>query len=130
MKSMGEHVHRLNFDQPVAVSQHRDISGQGSRIAGNVDNAINTQFKSQAGNLKERRNWRVSHQELRDDRAVFFLDHFSRGGMTLSYLARVTSAGEAIVPPAKVEKMYDPESFALSSSNHFKTPNPLTTASR
>ena len=74
----------------------------------------------------------MSHQELRDDRAVFFIDHPDRGGShSLSYLARVTSAGEAIAPPAKVEAMYDPQSFALSSSSHsFKTPDPLVTAAR
>ena len=92
---------------------------------------VNTEFKSQAGKLRDRRDWHVSHKELRDDRAVFFIDHLShRGTYSLSYLARVTSAGRAVAPPAKVEAMYEPESFALSSSRQFKTPDPLSTASR
>ena len=92
---------------------------------------VNTEFKSQAGNVRDERNWRVSHKELRDERAVFFINYLSRGGRyKVSYLARVTSAGEAIAPPAKVEAMYDPQSFGLSSSRLFKTPDPLTTAGR
>ncbi len=93
--------------------------------------AINTDFASQAGRLRKDRNWHVSHKELRDDRAVFFLNHVPQGGTyKLDYHARVTSAGEAVAPPAKIEAMYDPEFFALSTSRSFKTPNPLRTAMR
>ena len=93
--------------------------------------AVNTDFKSQSGVTKKTHNgWRVSHQELRDDRAVFFLDRvYKRGSYKLSYHARVTSAGEAVAPPAKIEAMYDPQSYALTASRTFKTPNPIPTAS-
>ena len=44
------------------------------------------------------------------ERAVFFLNYVPRGGTyTVSYHARVTTAGEATAPPAKVEAMYEPE---------------------
>ena len=66
--------------------------------------------------------WSISHQELRDDRAVFFLDWVpSRGTYTVQYLARCTLAGTATAPPAKVESMYDPENVALSASRTFTT---------
>ena len=93
--------------------------------------AVNAEFESQAGRVKERRSWRVSHREFRDDRAVFFVNYLPRSGVyTQSYYARVTSAGEATAPPAKIEAMYDPEFYALSTSRKLKTPNPLHTARR
>ena len=65
-------------------------------------------------------DWKVSHSELRKDRAVFFLDHvWKHGTYEVTYLARCTLAGEAVAPPAKVELMYDPEAFALSASRSF-----------
>ena len=93
--------------------------------------AVNTEFASQAGRLRKEGSWRISHQEIRDDRAVFFINHLPRSGnYTLSYHARVTSAGAAVAPPAKVEAMYEPEFFALSASRQFTTPNPLKAAAR
>ena len=93
--------------------------------------AVNTDFASQSGRLDREQDWRVSHQEIRDDRALFFLDHLPRAGSyTVSYHARVTSAGSAVAPPAKVEAMYEPDFYALSASRKFVTPNPLHTAAR
>ena len=93
--------------------------------------AVNTDFASQSGRLDRDEDWRVSHHELRDDRALFFVDYLARSGSyTLSYHARVTSAGSAVAPPAKVEAMYEPDFYALSASRKFATPNPLHTAAR
>ena len=84
---------------------------------------VNTDFASQSTGLGVRtseNDWNVSHSELRNDRAMFFLDHIRRKGTyTVTYLARCTLAGQAIAPPAKVESMYDPENFALSASRVF-----------
>ena len=93
--------------------------------------AVNTTFASQTGRLNKNNNWEVSHEELRDDRVLFFINSLPRSGSyTLSYHARVTSAGSVVAPPAKVEAMYEPEFFALSASHKFTTPNPLHTATR
>lgn len=79
--------------------------------------AINTDFASQAGRVKANNSWRVSHQEIRSDRVVFFSDYPGRSGkFTASYHARVTHAGDIYVPPTKVEEMYDPENYALGAS--------------
>jgi uncharacterized protein YfaS (alpha-2-macroglobulin family) len=87
--------------------------------------AVNTGFGSQRGSVAvttSANDWNVSHSELRGDRAVFFLDHIAKGGTyTLSYLVRCTVAGAAMVPPAKVESMYEPDQFALSDSRVFTT---------
>ena len=87
--------------------------------------AVNNSFDSQASNMSAGNTsdteWSVSHSELRDDRAVFFLDRGWRNDTkTLVYLARVTQSGQAIAPPAKVESMYDPENLALSASRTFE----------
>jgi uncharacterized protein YfaS (alpha-2-macroglobulin family) len=85
--------------------------------------AVNQDFTSQAAaGAGVRTGWNISHQELRDDRAVFFLDWVPHSGTyTVEYLARCTLAGTATAPPAKVESMYDPENVALSASRTFET---------
>jgi alpha-2-macroglobulin len=84
---------------------------------------VNSDFKSQssaAGTRTSDSDWNISHSELRSDRACFFLDQVSHSGTyTVTYLARCTLAGRATAPPAKVESMYDPESYALSASRVF-----------
>lgn len=84
---------------------------------------VDQRFGSQAAaGAAVQQAWSISHQELRDDRAVFFLDWMpSSGTYTVQYLARCTLAGEATAPPAKVESMYDPENYALSASRRFTT---------
>ncbi len=87
---------------------------------------VNNSFESQSANMNaggtSENEWEVSHSELRDDRALFFLDRAWRNGTeTLTYLARVTQSGQALAPPAKVESMYDPENLALSASRQFQT---------
>lgn len=92
---------------------------------------VNTQFASQAGRLAKGNYWNPNYKELRDDRALFFINHVARAGVyKLSYHARVTSAGEATAPPAKVEAMYEPEFYALSPSRRLTTPPPTETAGR
>lgn len=90
-----------------------------------VFETVNTDFKSQASALGVRtseNDRNVSHSELRNDRAVFFLDQIPRKGTyTVTYLARCTLAGQTTAPPAKVESMYDPDHFALSASRVFTT---------
>jgi alpha-2-macroglobulin len=86
---------------------------------------VNSDFSSQraaSAPATSETDWYVSHSELRNDRALFFLDEvWRRGTYTLSYLARCTVAGTATAPPAKVESMYDPENVALSASRVFTT---------
>jgi len=87
--------------------------------------AVNTDFASQAGGQTiqtSENDWNISHSELRSDRAVFFMDHiYRKGTYKLTYLARCTVGGDVNVPPAKVESMYDPESFALSATQKLST---------
>ncbi|MBN8459260.1 MAG: hypothetical protein J0M04_15625 [Verrucomicrobia bacterium] len=87
-----------------------------------VFEAVNNDFASQRSMIAPGQgdgSWNVSHKELRDDRAVFYLDYVSaKGTYSISYLARCTLAGNAMAPPAKVESMYDPSKVALSASRN------------
>lgn len=88
-----------------------------------VFEAVNNKFASQRSIVAPNTglgDWQVSHTELRDERAVFYIDYVSnRGTYQVSYLARCTLAGQAIAPQAKVESIYDPTRFALSASRPF-----------
>jgi uncharacterized protein YfaS (alpha-2-macroglobulin family) len=80
--------------------------------------AINPAFKSQETLAGERlrQSWMSSHQELREDRAVFFADELPPGEYSIRYLARVRAAGTATAPSAKVEEMYHPDRFGLTET--------------
>ncbi|MBT8045355.1 MAG: hypothetical protein KJO79_10430, partial [Verrucomicrobiae bacterium] len=85
---------------------------------------VNNDFASQSSRFKTNSDssWSVAHKELRSDRASFFINRSWRGGTrSIAYLARVTSAGVATAPAAKVEAMYDPEKIALSNSKTLTT---------
>jgi uncharacterized protein YfaS (alpha-2-macroglobulin family) len=60
--------------------------------------------------------WVSDHSELRQDRAVFFVDLLNPGRYSLRYLARVVSAGETTAPAAKIEEMYHPERFGTTET--------------
>jgi uncharacterized protein YfaS (alpha-2-macroglobulin family) len=57
------------------------------------------------------------HQNLRDDRAEAFASLLWDGVYEYSYVARATTPGTFVVPPAKAEEMYSPEVFGRSGSD-------------
>ena len=57
------------------------------------------------------------HQNLRDARAEAFTSLLWEGVYQYSYIARATTPGEYVVPPAKAEEMYSPEVFGRSASD-------------
>lgn len=64
-----------------------------------------------------------NHQELRDDRAMAFMDYPWRDEVSFVYLARATRPGKYMVPAALVEQMYDPDVRSRTLSSQF-TVNP------
>ena len=56
------------------------------------------------------------HQNLRDERAEAFTSLLWDGVYQYTYLARATTPGRFVVPPAKAEEMYSPEVFGRSAS--------------
>jgi len=61
--------------------------------------------------------WRTwyEHQNLRDERVEAFASLLWEGVYTYSYVARATTPGRFVVPPAKAEEMYAPETFGRSA---------------
>ncbi|OCA03658.1 terpenoid cyclases/protein prenyltransferase alpha-alpha toroid [Akkermansia glycaniphila] len=55
------------------------------------------------------------HREFHKDRVASFSSLWiGNGVLNMSYLARVTKAGEVTAPPAKAELMYEPQVYGLS----------------
>jgi hypothetical protein len=57
------------------------------------------------------------HQNMRDERAEAFTPLLWDGVYTYDYVARATTPGTFVVPPAKAEEMYSPEVFGRSASD-------------
>jgi uncharacterized protein YfaS (alpha-2-macroglobulin family) len=66
-----------------------------------------------------RRYW-FEHQNFRDERAEAFASLLWEGVYNYSYVARATTPGEFIVPPAKAEEMYHPETFGRTGTEFVK----------
>jgi uncharacterized protein YfaS (alpha-2-macroglobulin family) len=54
---------------------------------------------------------------MRDDRVEAFASLLWEGVHEYTYIARATTPGSFIVPPAKAEEMYFPETFGRSGSD-------------
>ncbi len=64
--------------------------------------------------------WRwtwYEHQNLRDQRAEAFASLLWEGIHTYTYVARATTPGEFVAPPAKAEEMYSPDVFGRSGTD-------------
>lgn len=63
------------------------------------------------------------HQNLRDQRAEAFTSLLWDGVYEYTYVARATTPGDFIVPPAKAEEMYSPEVFGRSGTDRMVIDN-------
>jgi uncharacterized protein YfaS (alpha-2-macroglobulin family) len=66
-----------------------------------------------------RRVW-FDHQNLRNERSEAFATLLWGGVYNYSYVARATTTGLFVVPPAKAEEMYHPETFGRSKSDRVR----------
>ncbi len=67
--------------------------------------------------------WRPTwfdHQNLRDERSEAFTTLLWGGVYNYSYVTRATTPGLFVVPPAKAEEMYHPETFGRSKSDRVR----------
>lgn len=60
------------------------------------------------------------HQNLRDERAEVFTSLLWEGVYHYSYVARATTPGLFVVPPAKAEEMYHPETFGRGKTDRVR----------
>ncbi len=56
------------------------------------------------------------HQNLRDDRAEAFSTWLGAGSYEYTYIARATTPGTFVTPPARAQQIYEPEVFGRSAS--------------
>ena len=63
-----------------------------------------------------RMNW-FEHQNFRDERAEAFASLLWEGVYNYTYVARATTPGQFVVPPAKAEEMYAPETFGRTGTD-------------
>ena len=68
------------------------------------------------GSYYWRRYW-FEHQNFRDERAEAFASLLWEGVYNYTYVARATTPGEFVVPPAKAEEMYAPETFGRTGTD-------------
>jgi hypothetical protein len=83
-------------------------------VTGSIPQDPNDQ--SRGGYWWWRWTW-YEHQNLRDQRAEAFASLLWEGIHTYTYVARATTPGEFIVPPARAEEMYAPETFGRSGTD-------------
>ena len=60
------------------------------------------------------------HEEIRDDRVLYFARVLWKGTYTAAYVARATTAGTFIRPPAHAEEMYNPSLGGRSEGGVFR----------
>lgn len=63
-----------------------------------------------------RMNW-FEHQNFRDERAEAFASLLWEGVYNYTYVARATTPGQFVVPPAKAEEMYHSETFGRTGTD-------------
>ncbi|HEY2026649.1 MAG TPA: MG2 domain-containing protein [Gemmatimonadaceae bacterium] len=59
------------------------------------------------------------HREIRDDRVLYFARQLWAGSYLVSYVARATTAGTFVRPPAHAEEMYNPAVHGRSDGGTF-----------
>ena len=59
------------------------------------------------------------HKEMRDERVVYFATVLWKGTYTATYLARATTPGVFVRPPARAEEMYNPAVHGRSDGGVF-----------
>jgi uncharacterized protein YfaS (alpha-2-macroglobulin family) len=61
--------------------------------------------------------YKPKYQNMEDERAEVFTSLLWHGVFNFTYVARATTPGTFVVPPAKAEEMYSPEVFGRSASD-------------
>ncbi len=100
----------LNPELAVTENIPTDTGGSGA------NSVVELSSRSYGGSYWWRRNW-FEHQNFRDERAEAFTSLLWSGVYNYSYVARATTLGQFVVPPAKAEEMYHPETFGRTGTD-------------
>jgi uncharacterized protein YfaS (alpha-2-macroglobulin family) len=88
----------------------------GSGMGGSVESTKTGGYNPYSWRWYHPTNW-YEHQNLRDERAEAFQSLLWEGKYEYNYIARATTKGKFVVPPAIAEEMYSPEVFGRSSTD-------------
>ena len=86
----------------------------------NPELAVTAELPENPISSQGKRRWLGSwyqHQNLRDERAEAFTSYLWAGVYEYSYMARATTPGAFVAPPAKAEEMYAPETFGRTGTD-------------
>jgi uncharacterized protein YfaS (alpha-2-macroglobulin family) len=100
----------------LAVSEEIPAAPQGSQNTSVVEYGNSSYGR---GYSYWRSRW-FEHQNFRDERAEAFSSLLWAGVYNYTYVARATTPGEFVVPPAKAEEMYHPETFGRTGTDFVK----------
>ncbi len=66
---------------------------------------------------RSRRETCFEHQSLRDDRTEVFTSAMTADSHDYRYVVRAVTPGSFIAPPARIEELYNPETFGRTASD-------------
>ncbi|MCO4761656.1 MAG: hypothetical protein KC502_09145 [Myxococcales bacterium] len=104
--------HYVVVDDPLPAG----FEGQNPAFRTTSSSAAHTRNRRAGQRWRWYRWWRWNHIEMRDDRVLLFADRLWSGVYSHSYVARATSVGRFVVPPARAEEMYAPETFGRNGT--------------
>jgi alpha-2-macroglobulin len=100
--------------RPLATPDHTSVS-EGDEGEGDDDSGFRWGYGRWDGGW-----WTpFEHRELRDDRVYWSATQLWPGSYSLSYVARATTPGTFIRPPAHAEEMYNPAVYGRSDGGLF-----------
>ena len=101
------------------------MAGPGAKRAASTSDDDSEETDSESGGYWGYGMWEAGwwspfdYRELRDDRVVYFATQLWKGTYTASYVARATTPGVFVRPPAHAEEMYNPAVFGRSDGGIF-----------
>ncbi|MFI5280508.1 MAG: hypothetical protein ACHQU1_08435, partial [Gemmatimonadales bacterium] len=93
---------------PGAATPEQRSDGEGEEVPGASEESGFYRFGWYYGSWDSGWWSPFDHRELRDDRVAYFATYLWSGTYTATYIARATTPGVFIRPPAHAEEMYNP----------------------
>lgn len=116
MLPAGLEVVDLSLQTSSTLAPYETEASNAAKAAGDRANRGQSRFGTWYGDWWS--PW--EHQEIRDDRVVYFARALEKGTYTATYVARATTAGTFVRPPAHAEEMYNPSLGGRSEGGVFR----------
>ena len=116
MVTTSRRYHMALVDKLPAGLEIVNAALKGAGLGGEVESKKSGGYSPYSWKWYHPSQW-FEHQNLRDERAEAFQSLLWEGKYEYCYIARATTKGNFLVPPAKAEEMYSPEVFGRSSTD-------------